>query len=112
MAGFQVDLEDLDRAARQDLPQISSTYRTLATQVSQAKSVDKDLAAEPGVIGSGVFAISWANLRTQVANMLDTSSNNAASIGTDLAHVVDTYAATNSQIQGDLEALNKTLGSA
>lgn len=111
MDGFQVDLEELDRAARQFLPQIASTYRTLATQVGDAKSVDQDLAAEPAVIGAGVFAVSWANLRTQIAKILDTSSKNAASIGTDLAGVVDTYAATNSQIEGDIQALNKTLTS-
>jgi hypothetical protein len=108
MSGFSSNLNELDTAARQHLPQISTQYTTMVSQLTGTDAIDGNLAADPPVCASGgLFAIGWAEMRAEVAKVLSTSSQNAASIGKTLEKVVEAYAVAESTIATNMDQLNQ-----
>lgn len=110
---FQTNLESLNNVARKDLRDLSYTYAVLANEARNTNLADDNVAADPPVTGSaGLFAISWAALRAEVVEVMDTCAGNAVKIGNAMVHVVDTYAATDAQIADAMarqtESLNHT----
>ncbi len=109
-SNFELDLKELDRAARVDLPLLSSTFSSLASQVASTNSIASDLAADPPVCRTGgASARAWVALRDQIEMVLYVCAKNASDIGTDLGDVVNAYVGTDTQIAADLNNYLKTL---
>lgn len=110
MSDFQVDLESLNKVARDHMRDLSYTYGVLANEVRNTSLADGNVAADPPICGDGgAFANAYTDLRNEIVKMLDNCAGNAVKIGKALEHVVDTYAATDAQIEEALKRQSDTL---
>ncbi|HEY4024499.1 MAG TPA: hypothetical protein VGM75_37830 [Pseudonocardiaceae bacterium] len=107
---FETNLTDLDNAARGHLPALANVYWIATTQAKGTSTADQDLGADPSLChNAGSFGKAWVTARDQIADALNTCQANFTTIGTALAHVVDTYAATETQLAGKMKAVSDSI---
>lgn len=93
---FAAELSQLRIVGRVDLPELGFTYAAMNNAVAGTQDDEQWAFAAPGG-GTAVARGVWSSLRDDLQNLLGQTANAMHAAGTTIEHIVDAYAAADTE---------------